>query len=194
MGAMLRKTYDRVMALAGSRHAEPWLGVVSFVESSIFPIPPDAMLIPMVLARPQRAWVIASICTVASVLGGILGYAIGFFFAGWVEMVVQSLGWAAKLAQFKGWYAQYGVWVILIKGLTPFPYKIVTIASGLAHFDLKVFIFASILTRGLRFFLVAGLLKAFGAPIQAFVEKRLILVTSIVALVLIAAVVAIKLL
>lgn len=190
---MLRKTYDRVMALAGSRHAEPWLAVVSFVESSVFPIPPDAMLIPMVLARPQRAWVIAGICTVASVLGGILGYAIGFFFAGWVEMMVQSVGWAAKLDQFKAWYAEYGVWVILIKGLTPFPYKIVTIASGLLHFSFPIFIVASVVTRGFRFFAVAALLKYFGPPVLGFVEKRLTLVTSVVAGVIVLAVVAFKL-
>jgi len=190
---MLRKIYDRVMALAGSRHAEPWLAVVSFVESSIFPIPPDAMLIPMVLARPQRAWVIAGICTVASVLGGLLGYAIGFFFAGWVEMVVQSLGWAAKLEQFKGWYPQYVVWVILIKGLTPFPYKIVTIASGLLHFSFPIFIVASVATRGFRFFVVAGLLKYFGPPVLGFVEKRLTLVTTVAAVVVVAAVVAFEL-
>lgn len=187
---MLRRTYDRIMGLAGSRHATPWLAVVSFVESSFFPIPPDAMLIPMVLARPHRAWMLATVCTVASVLGGILGYAIGFFFADWVRTVVASVGWAAKLDQFESWYAQYGVAVILLKGLTPFPYKIVTIASGLLHFSFPIFIIASVVTRGARFFIVAGLLKFFGPAMLGFVEKRLTLVTSAVAALIVVALVA----
>ena len=187
---MLRRTYDRIMGLAASRHATPWLAVVSFVESSFFPIPPDAMLIPMVLARPQRAWMLAAVCTVSSVLGGVLGYAIGFFFADWVRAAVASIGWAAKLDQFEGWYARYGVAVILLKGLTPFPYKIVTIASGLLHFSFPIFIVASIVTRGARFFILAGLLKYFGPTILGFVERRLTLVTSAVAAVVVVALVA----
>lgn len=188
---MLRRLYDAVMALAASRKAPLWLAVVSFAESSFFPAPPDLLLGPMCLARRDKALFYALICTVSSVIGGLLGYWIGATLG---EGLLIWMGLGEKLKGFQELYGQWGVWVILIKGLTPIPYKIVTIASGLAHFDLKIFIFASIVTRGLRFFLVAGLLKAFGAPIQAFVEERLILVTSIVALVLIAAVVAIKLL
>lgn len=191
---MLRKTYDRVMALAASRHAEPWLAVVSFLESSIFPVPPDAMLIPMVLARPQRAWILAAICTVASVVGGVLGYGIGYFFADWVRGAVESIGWGDKFNDFSNLYARYGALVILLKGLTPFPYKIVTIASGILKFSFPIFMATSIITRGARFFLVAGLLKYFGPPVLSFVEKRLTLVTSIVAAAIVILFVAVKLL
>ena len=187
---MLRALYDRIMGLAGSRHATPALAVVSFVESSFFPIPPDVMLGPMVLARPERAWFYATVCTVASVLGGILGYAIGFFLADWVRGVVASVGWAEKLSDFEALYAEWGLLVILIKGLTPFPYKVVTIASGLLHFSFPVFVAASLVTRAGRFFLVAGLLKFLGPSMLAFVEKRLTLVTSVVAVLVVAVVVA----
>lgn len=190
---MLRKLYDKAMGAAGSRHAVSWLAVVSFVESSFFPIPPDAMLMPMVLARPQKAWFYAAVCTAASVLGGILGYAIGYFAADWVHGVVASMGWAAKFAEFEALYAEHGLMVILLKGLTPFPYKIVTIASGVLHFSFPVFIAASVATRAGRFFLVAGLLKYFGPPVREFVEKRLTLVTTVVAVVIVAALVAWKL-
>jgi membrane protein YqaA with SNARE-associated domain len=187
---MLRRLYDKAMEAAGNRHATTWLAVVSFVESSFFPIPPDAMLAPMVLARPHRAWFYAAVCTAASVLGGVLGYAIGFFLADCVRGMVTAVGWGAKLGEFEALYAKWGLWVILLKGLTPFPYKIVTIASGLLHFSFPVFIAASVVTRAARFFLVAGLLKAFGPPVLAFVEKRLTLVTSIVAVLIVAIVVA----
>jgi membrane protein YqaA with SNARE-associated domain len=187
---MLRRTYDWVMSLAASRHATPSLATVSFVESSFFPIPPDAMLIPMVLARPDRAWFYASVCTLASVLGGVFGYAIGFFFSDWVRDVVVWLNWGEQFRDFEALYEQWGLAVILLKGLTPFPYKIVTIASGLLHFSFPVFIIASVVTRGARFFMVAGLLKYFGPSILDFVEKRLTLVTSIVAVLIVAAAVA----
>jgi len=191
---MLRKIYDRVMALAGSRHAEPWLAIISFLESSVFPIPPDAMLAPMVLSNPGRAWRYAAICTLGSVVGGVLGYAIGYFLEPVGLMLLKLMGHAEGLATFQAWFAQWGLAVILIKGLTPIPYKLVTIASGLAHFSFPVFIAASVVTRGARFFLVAALLKYFGPPIREFVEKRLTLVTSVVAIVLVAGLLALKLL
>ena len=179
---MLRALYDRVLALAASRQAPLWLGLVSFAESSFFPVPPDALLIPMVLARPERAWRLALICTLASVAGGILGYYIGY---GLYDVVAAPLihfyHYEAAAQSFIDKFQQYGLWVILIKGLTPIPYKIVTIASGLARFDFVVFVAASVLTRGVRFFLVAFLLRRFGAPVQAFVEQRLTLVTSVLA-------------
>ena len=154
------------------------MGVVSFMESSFFPIPPDVMLVPMVLANRDKAFKIALVCTVCSVLGGLLGYAIGYYFfetlGAWV---VKTYGLQSGLAAFRAGFEEYGTWFILIKGLTPIPYKLVTIASGAAHFDLFTFVWASIVTRGLRFFLVAGLLWKFGEPIQAFIEKRLTLVT-----------------
>ena len=175
---MLRRLYDWVIRLAGHRHATPAMGVVSFLESSFFPIPPDVMLVPMVLANRAKAFRIALVCTVCSVLGGLLGYAIGFYFfetiGGWV---VKTYGLQAGLEKFRAGFDEHGTWIILIKGLTPIPYKLVTIASGAAHFDLFTFVWASIVTRGARFFLVAALLWKYGEPIRTFIEKRLTLLT-----------------
>ena len=175
---MLRSLYDWVIRLAGSPRAIPAMGVVAFAESSFFPIPPDVMLVPMVLANRDKAFRIALVCTICSVLGGLLGYAIGYFFfetAG--AWLVKAYGLQAGMEKFREGFARYGTWIILIKGLTPIPYKIVTIASGAAHFDLFTFVWASIVTRGARFFIVAVLLWKFGEPIRAFIEKRLTLVT-----------------
>jgi membrane protein YqaA with SNARE-associated domain len=191
---MLRRLYDRLLALAASRRAPLWLAVVSFAESSFFPVPPDLMLAPMALARPERAWANAAICTVASVIGGMLGYAIGYFAGPLGEAILRLMGHPGAMASFQAWYAQWGVWLILIKGLTPIPYKLVTISSGLAHFNFGMFVTASIATRAARFFLVAGLLKFFGLPIQEFVEKRLTLVTTVVAVLIVAILLGLKLL
>ena len=175
---MIRRLYDWIIRLAGSRYAIPAMGVVSFAESSFFPIPPDVMLVPMVLANRTKAFRIALVCTVCSVLGGLLGYAIGFYFFETIgDWVVKTYGLQNGLAKFRAGFDEYGIWIILIKGLTPIPYKLVTIASGAAHFDLFTFVWASIVTRGVRFFVVAALLWKFGEPIRAFIEKRLTLVT-----------------
>ncbi len=177
---MLRRLYDSVLALTASRHAPWWLAVISFAESSVFPIPPDVLLIPMCLARPERAWRLALICTVASVLGGAFGYFIGYaLFEVLATPVIRFYHYEAAFERFKATYDEYGLWVILVKGFTPIPYKIVTIASGAAHFDFVVFMLASLATRGARFFLVAGLIRAFGEPVRAFIEKRLTLVTTL---------------
>jgi membrane protein YqaA with SNARE-associated domain len=177
---MIRRMYDWTMSLAGRRNALPALGVVSFAESSFFPIPPDVMLLPMVLARPDRAWTIALVCTVTSVLGGVLGYAIGYYLFETIGMaVIRFYGYEAAFETFRHAYAEWGLWIILIKGMTPIPYKLVTIASGAAAFDFWVFLAASIVTRGARFYLVSGLLKYFGPPIRDFVERRLTLVTTV---------------
>ena len=191
---MLRRTYDWMMSLCGSRHAPKALFAVSFAESSFFPIPPDVMLAPMVLARPDKAYWYAFICTAASVIGGLLGYAIGYFLEPVGHWLLALMGHAEGQAAFEAWFAEWGLWVILIKGLTPIPYKLVTITSGLAHFSLPVFIAASVVTRGARFFLVAFLLKKFGPPIRDFVEERLTLVTTVVAVVLIGIIVLIRVL
>ena len=174
---MLRKLYDWTMSLASRPDALRALGVVSFAESSFFPIPPDVVLIPMVIAQRARAWLIAGVCTGASVLGALLGYAIGLYlFDTLGTWVINLYGLQDKVAQFRSFYDQYGLLVILIKGLTPIPFKIVTIMSGAMHFNLPTFVAACIVTRGFRFFVVAALLKRFGEPIQAFIEKRLTLV------------------
>jgi membrane protein YqaA with SNARE-associated domain len=172
---MLRRLYDWVMGLAASRHAPSALFVVSFAESSFFPVPPDVMLAPMVLAQPDRAWRYAALCTLASVLGGMLGYAIGFYLQDFALWLMSLTGNGGGLAEFQCWYAEWGVWVILIKGLTPIPYKLVTIASGLAQFAFPVFIAASVVTRGARFFLVAAVVKKFGPAMLPVIERRLAL-------------------
>ncbi len=175
---MIRRLYDWVIRLAGHRYAIPAMGAVSFAESSFFPIPPDVMLIPMVLANRTKAFRIALVCTVCSVLGGLLGYAIGFYFFATIgEWVVKTYGLQSGLAKFRAGFDEYGIWIILIKGLTPIPYKLVTIASGAAHFDLFTFVWASIVTRGVRFFAVSALLWKFGEPIRTFIEQRLTLLT-----------------
>lgn len=190
---MLRRLYDRVMQLAEGPQAEKWLAVISFSESSFFPIPPDAMIVPMVLARPERAWRIAAICTIASVLGGFFGYAIGYFLYETVgRQIVDFYGYQAAFEKFHHQFQEWGLWIILIKGMTPIPYKIVTIASGVAHFDLAVFAAASLVTRAARFFLVAALLKAFGPPLRTFIERYLTLVTTALLLAIVGGFVALK--
>ena len=179
---MLRSLYARTLALAASPRAPWWLAAIAFAESSFFPVPPDALLIPMALARPRRAWHFALICTVASVAGGALGYFIGYaVFDQLARPLIDFYGYGERFAAFQALYAQYGLWVILIKGLTPIPYKIVTIASGAARFDFGLFMAASLATRGARFFLVAAMLRWFGNPVREFIERRLTLVTSLLA-------------
>jgi membrane protein YqaA with SNARE-associated domain len=190
---MLRRLYDWVIRLAGSRYAIPAMGAVSFAESSFFPIPPDVMLVPMVLANRRKAFTIAFVCTICSVMGGLLGYAIGFYFFETIgAWVVKTYGLQAGLEQFRLEFAQYGVWIILGKGLLPIPYKLITIASGAAHFDLFTFVWASALTRGVRFFAVAALLWKYGEPIRDFIEKRLTLVTIVFLIALVGGFIAVR--
>lgn len=175
---MLTRLYNWTLNKAGHRHALPALAAVSFVESSVFPIPPDIMLIPMVLAERRRAWLIATVCTIASVLGGLAGYLIGYaFWEALGQPLLEFYGYAEKFTHFTARYNEWGAWIVFTAGLTPFPYKVITIASGVAHLDLMVFVVASVLARGLRFFLVAGLLYAFGPPIRVFIERNLGLLT-----------------
>ncbi len=179
---MLRRLYLRTLALAGSPRAGWWLAAVAFAEASFFPIPPDALLIPMALACPDRAWRYAFTCLLGSVTGGALGYLIGYaVFDQLAQPLIAFYGYGPAFAAFQAMYAKWGLWVILVKGLTPIPYKIVTIASGAAHFDFPLFMAASVVTRGARFFLVALLLRFFGTPVREFIERRLTLVTSLLA-------------
>jgi membrane protein YqaA with SNARE-associated domain len=170
----IRKIYDWTLKQADKPSAEWVLCGVAFAESSVFPLPPDIMLLPMCIAQRAKALRFAALCTLASVLGGLLGYAIGaLLFETLGKWVVETYHLQAAFDKFHDSFNEWGVWVILAKGLTPIPYKLVTIASGVAHFPLVPFILASILTRGLRFFIVALLVMKFGAPIQTFVEKYL---------------------
>jgi len=177
---MLRSLYDWTMRLAAHRTA-PWaLTVVSFIESSVFPIPPDVLLIPMVLADRAKAWFYASICTIASVLGGLLGYLIGLLLFETIgRMLLNFYGYVAKFEQFAGLYNEWGAWIVFIAGVTPFPYKVITIASGVTQLDLAVFMIASVLARGARFFAVAALLYFFGPSIRSFIERRLGLIAAV---------------
>ncbi len=170
----LRLIYDKVLHLSGSKHAVLWLAVFSFVESSFFPIPPDIMLIPMILATPQQAWKIAGICTLSSVIGAYLGYVIGYyFFALIAEPLLNFYGYLDKFNEFKHLYTEYGAWIVFGAGITPFPYKIITIASGVVHLNLAIFTIASILARGMRFYVIAWLLKKYGEKMRTFIEKNL---------------------
>ncbi|MEL6747284.1 MAG: YqaA family protein [Pseudomonadota bacterium] len=190
---MIRALYDWVLSLAGHRRATWALGGVSFAESSVFPIPPDLLLIPMVIAKRHRAWWLAFVCTVTSVLGGLAGYAIGAFFYDTIgQPVLAAYGKDAKFAEFATWFNTYGSWAVFVAGVTPFPYKVITIASGVASLDLVVFTIASIASRGLRFFAVAGLLYFFGPSIREFIEKRLSIVFTIFVVFLIGGFIAIK--
>ncbi len=171
---MLRRLYDWTMAQANSPYALWVLAFVAFIESSVFPIPPDVLMIPMILAAPRRAFLIASVATVASVLGGLLGYMIGALFYDSIGApILESLGKADSMAEFNTRFNDLGFWPVLIAGLTPFPYKVITIMSGWTGLPLGTFIVTSIVARAMRFFIVAALLWKFGAPIRDFIEKRL---------------------
>jgi membrane protein YqaA with SNARE-associated domain len=176
--SFIRPLYDWTLRQAEKKEAEPILFAVSFAESSVFPIPPDALLIPMAVAKPERAYRQAFICTLGSVLGGLLGYAIGYFlFATVGQWIVDTYHLEAAFKKFHDGFQEWGAWIILAKGLTPIPYKLVTIASGVAHFPLLAFFVCSVITRGARFFFVAWLIRRFGAPIKDFIEKYLTWVT-----------------
>jgi membrane protein YqaA with SNARE-associated domain len=172
--SVLRRLYDWTIALAASPYAIWALAGISFVESSVFPIPPDLLLIPMVIAAPHRAFLIAGICTLASVAGGAAGYLVGFFLYEQLgRPVLEFYGMEARFGEFATTYNQYGAWAVLAAGVTPFPYKVITILSGATGLNFTVFMVASAIARGLRFFMVAALLWKFGPPIRAFVEERL---------------------
>lgn len=175
---MIRALYDWTLRMADHRHALWVLAAVSFIESSVFPIPPDVLMIPMILARPSRAWLIASVALVSSVLGGMLGYAIGAFAYQEIGVpILTALGKGEAMVAFSTRFNDFGFWAVLTAGVTPFPYKVITIMSGWTAMPLGTFVATSILARGIRFFLVAALLWKFGAPIRDFIERRLGLMT-----------------
>ncbi|MDO8981213.1 MAG: YqaA family protein [Afipia sp.] len=183
---MLRRMYDWCIAAADKPYALWLMGAVSFAESSFFPIPPDVMLIPMSLARPQKAWLYALVCTVTSVAGGVVGYAIGALLYDSVgQWLINLYGYGDKVEAFRASYAEYGAWIILLKGLTPIPYKLVTITSGFADYNLLLFVIFSIIARGGRFFIVAILLNRYGTWIREVIEKRLGLWVAIAAVTLV---------
>jgi membrane protein YqaA with SNARE-associated domain len=183
---MLKRIYDRMIEIAAGPNAIWALIAIAFAESSVFPLPPDVILIPMLLARPRAAWRLAAICTLASVIGGMLGYAIGYYGFDLIGRPILEFYHAMpRYDALKGGFDRWGVWIIIIKGMTPIPYKLVTIASGVAHFDFAAFVGASIISRSLRFFLLAALLWWLGPAVREFIEKRLMLVTSVFAVCLV---------
>ena len=172
--ALVKATYDYMLNLASRRNAMYFLFAVAFIESSFFPIPPDVMLIPMVLAAPTKAWRIAGIATIASVLGGAFGYAIGVFFFDLIARPILTFyGYMHQFDVFKDYYHEWGAWIVFGAGITPFSYKVITIASGVVHLDFAVFMLASVVARGMRFYLVAWLLKKYGEPMKDYIEKNL---------------------
>ena len=176
---MMTRIYQWLMRLAASERALLWLALVSFIEASVFPIPPDIMLIPMVLAAPTRWWRIALVATAASVAGGWLGYWIGAtLFDTFGQKVLAFYHLEAGFAAFQAKFQEYGGWIVLAKGVTPIPFKLVTIASGAVHLDPLIFTISATGSRAIRFFLVAVLLRWFGEPIRHFVEKHLVWVTT----------------
>ncbi len=190
---MLRKLYDWTMGLAQSPYALWALFFVAFIESSVFPIPPDVIMIPMIIARPSRAFLIAAICLVGSVLGGFFGYYIGAVLFDSIGLpVLEFYGKDAYFDEFSARYNEWGAWAVLIAGVTPFPYKVITILSGATSLNLTVFAIASVIARGLRFFIVAALLWKFGEPIRDFIEKRLGLMFTLFVLLLLSGFVAVK--
>ncbi len=190
---MLRALYDRTLRIAGHRHAMGGLAAVSFVESSVFPIPPDILIIPMVIADRAKAWRIAFVCTMASVLGGLLGYAIGYYLYDTVgQAVLEFYGYTDKFEAFRQFYEQWGFWFVMAAGLTPFPYKVITITSGVLALNPATFLAASAVSRGARFYLVSALLWYFGPPIRALIEKHLGWLTVIFFVLLLGGFVAVK--
>jgi membrane protein YqaA with SNARE-associated domain len=190
---MIRALYDWTLGLAQSRHALWALAFVAFIESSVFPIPPDILMIPMIIASPRRAFLIAGVCTIASVMGGAFGYYIGATFYDSIGLpVLEFYGKTDSFATFQDRYNAYGAWAVLIAGVTPFPYKVITILSGATGLSLPVFMAASMVARGLRFFLIATLLYHYGTPIRDFIERRLGLMFSLAVGFLIAGFAAIR--
>ena len=183
--------YDWCVAAASKPFATWIMGAVSFVESSFFPIPPDAMLIPMCLARPDRAYYFATVCTVTSVAGGVLGYAIGYYLYESLGLwLMQLYGYGDKVEAFRQAYVEWGAWIIVLKGMTPIPYKIVTIASGFAEYPIIPFILLSFVARGMRFYLVAFLIHRYGDRARTIIEERLGMWTTIAAVLLVVGIIA----
>ena len=190
---MLRRTYDWMMQSARHERAPQALFVVSFVESSFFPIPPDVMLVPMVLADRRKAWTYAAIATIGSVIGGMAGYAIGYFLIDYVgQPILRFYGYADQFQKLANTFNAWGPLILIAKGWTPFPYKVLTILAGATHMNWLAFMAASVIARAMRFYLVAALLYWFGDPIRDFIEKRLTLVTTAFVVLLVGGFVAIK--
>lgn len=191
---MIRPLYNWIVRRSSRPDAVWWLAAVSFAESSFFPLPPDVLLVPMTLADRRRAWWYATVCSASSVIGGLFGYALGYFLFETVgRAIIDFYNMQTSFENFSHLFNQYGAWILILKGATPVPYKLLTITAGFAKLDLTVFAAASLVSRSLRFYVVAVLLWYYGEPIQAFIEKRLMLVTTVFLVVIIGGILAFKL-
>ena len=190
---ILRKLYNWTIEKSGHKNASWFLAIISFTESSFFPIPPDILLIPMILAKRIKAWLYAFICTLSSVLGGVLGYAIGYFFYSNIgNMIVESYGFSNSFNIFEDYYKQYGILIVLGAGFTPFPFKFITIASGVFNLNIFLFIILAIVGRGLRFYIIALLLYIFGDLIRSLIDKYFNLLTILFFILLVGGILLIK--
>lgn len=190
---MLRPLYNRILQLSARKDAVWWMAGVSFAESSFFPLPPDIMLVPMCLSEPKKLWRYANICALASLIGGLFGYAVGFYlFESVGRLIIDFYNAQDSFQRFQDMFAEFGPWFLILKGVTPIPYKLLTITAGFAHLDLTVFILCSIVARFSRFYMIAILLHFYGPQVRDIIEKRLMLVTTVLLVIVIGGLLSFK--
>lgn len=190
---MLRPLYNRILRLSARKDAVWWMAGVSFAESSFFPLPPDVMLVPMCLAEPKKLWRYTNICALASLIGGLFGYAVGFYlFESVGRLIIDFYNAQDSFQRFQDMFAEFGPWFLILKGVTPIPYKLLTITAGFAHLDLTVFILCSIVARFSRFYMIAILLHFYGPQVRDIIEKRLMLVTTVLLVIVIGGLLSFK--
>ncbi|WP_353859047.1 YqaA family protein [Azospirillum formosense] len=190
---MLKPLYNRILKLSARKDAVWWMSAVSFAESSFFPLPPDIMLVPMCLAEPKKLWRYTNICALASLIGGLFGYAVGFYlFESVGRLIIDFYNAQESFQRFQDMFAEFGPWFLILKGITPIPYKLLTITAGFAHLDLTVFILCSIVARFSRFYMIAILLHFYGPQVRDIIEKRLMLVTTVLLVIIIGGLLSFK--
>ncbi|UKJ73017.1 YqaA family protein [Azospirillum brasilense] len=190
---MLKPLYNRILKLSARKDAVWWMSAVSFAESSFFPLPPDVMLVPMCLAEPKKLWRYTNICALASLIGGLFGYAVGFYlFESVGRLIIDFYNAQDSFQRFQDMFAEFGPWFLILKGITPIPYKLLTITAGFAHLDLTVFILCSIVARFSRFYMIAILLHFYGPQVRDIIEKRLMLVTTVLLVIIIGGLLSFK--
>ncbi|KAA0682635.1 YqaA family protein [Azospirillum brasilense] len=190
---MLKPLYNRILKLSARKDAVWWMSGVSFAESSFFPLPPDIMLVPMCLAEPKKLWRYTNICALASLIGGLFGYAVGFYlFESVGRLIIDLYNAQESFQRFQDMFAEFGPWFLILKGITPIPYKLLTITAGFAHLDLTVFILCSIVARFSRFYMIAILLHFYGPQVRDIIEKRLMLVTTVLLVIIIGGLLSFK--
>lgn len=190
---MLRSLYNRIQQASARKDAVWWMSAVSFAESSFFPLPPDVMLVPMCLSQPKKLWFYTNVCAIASLIGGLFGYAVGFYlFESVGRLIIDFYNAQDSFQRFQDMFAEFGPWFLILKGVTPIPYKLLTITAGFAHLDLTVFILCSIVARFSRFYMIAILLHFYGPQVQQIIERRLMLVTTILVVIVIGGLLSFK--